>query len=58
MENAIEKTNSFQHTEISKMEWKTYNESLDLIRPYNLEKKDALIRVETMLNTYKLFNIM
>jgi 8-oxo-dGTP pyrophosphatase MutT (NUDIX family) len=58
MENVLEKTNSYQRTEVSKMEWKTYNESLQLIRPYNLEKKDALTRVETMLNTYKVYNIM
>ena len=53
--NAIEKTNSFQHTEISKMEWKTYNESLDLIRPYNLEKKDVLQRVNKLLSDYRLY---
>lgn len=58
MENVLEKTTSYQRTEVSKMEWKTYNESLQLIRPYNLEKKDALTRVETMLNTYKVYNIM
>ena len=60
MENAyvMEKTNSYQRTEVSKMEWKTYNDSLHLIRPYNLEKKNVLTRVETMLNTYKLYNIM
>jgi hypothetical protein len=53
-----EKTNSFQHTEVSKMEWKTYADALELIRPYNLEKKDTLTRVATMLNKYKLYNIM
>ena len=58
MENVLEKANSYQHTEVSKMEWKTYEEALQIIRPYNLEKKDALTRVETMLNKYKLYNIM
>jgi 8-oxo-dGTP pyrophosphatase MutT (NUDIX family) len=60
MENEPKKetTNSYQHTEVSKMEWKSYQEALDLIRPYNLEKKDTLTHVETMLNKYKLYNIM
>jgi 8-oxo-dGTP pyrophosphatase MutT (NUDIX family) len=58
MENNTEKNNSYQRTEVSKMEWKTCHESLQLIRSYNLEKKDVLTRVETMLTTYKLYNIM
>ena len=58
MENNVEKLDSYQLTEVSKMEWKSYAESLELIRPYNLEKKDVLTRVETMVNHYKLFNIM
>ena len=58
MENGLEKANSYQRTEVSKMEWKTYEDALQLIRPYNLEKKDALTRVETMLIKYKLYNIM
>lgn len=58
MESLIEIPNSYQRTEVSKMDWKSYNDSLELIRPYNLEKKDALSRVETMLNKYKLYNIM
>jgi len=49
---------SFQNTEVSKMDWKPYTESLNLIRPYNLEKKEVLDRVEKLLNTYKLYNIM
>jgi len=56
--NEEDKKNSYQHTEVSKMEWKTYSDSLQLIRFYNLEKKNVLSRVETMINTYKLYNIM
>ena len=56
--NEEDKKNSYQHTEVSKMEWKTYSDSLQLIRSYNLEKKNVLSRVETMINTYKLYNIM
>ena len=49
---------SYQDTEVSKMEWKTYEEAITLIRPYNLEKKEVLTRVNTMLEKYKLYDIM
>jgi 8-oxo-dGTP pyrophosphatase MutT (NUDIX family) len=58
MENLNENKTSFQDTEVSKIEWKTYQQALDLIRPYNLEKKEVLTRVDTLLNNYKLYNVM
>ena len=58
MENNKEISNSYQPTEVSKMEWKTYEEAIQLIRPYNLEKIEVLTRIETMINTHKLYNIM
>jgi len=58
MENLNENQTSFQDTEVSKIEWKTYQQSLELIRPYNLEKKEVLTRVERLLNNYKLYNVM
>ena len=35
-------TNCFQVSEVSKMEWKTYDECIECIRPYNLEKLKLL----------------
>ena len=58
MQNLENKLTSYQDTEVSKMEWKTYPEAMDLIRPYNLEKKEVLTRVDTMLEKYKLYDIM
>jgi len=58
MNNTDDIQSSYQDTEVSKMEWKSFNESIDVIRPYNLEKKDVLMRVETMLKSYKLYNAM
>ena len=58
MEKTFGNKLSYQDTEVSKMEWKNFNESINIIRPYNLEKKDVLMRVETTLNTYKLYNVM
>jgi len=58
MEEGSYNSSLFQFTEVSKMEWKTYDDAMNLIRPYNLEKKNILTRVENILNTYKLYNIM
>jgi 8-oxo-dGTP pyrophosphatase MutT (NUDIX family) len=58
MENVNENPSGYQDTEVSKMEWKTYDESIKLIRSYNLEKKEVLTRVDTLLNNYKLYNVM
>jgi len=43
---------NFQKTEVSKIEWKTFNECRHYIRPYNLEKVDLLERVDNILNSY------
>ena len=58
MENVNENQMDYQDTEVSKMEWKTYDEAIQLIRSYNLEKKEVLTRVETLLKNYKLYNVM
>jgi len=43
MDSNITTTKHYDKTEVSKIEWKTYKECLECIRPYNLEKK-ALIK--------------
>ena len=48
------KNNNFQKNEISKMEWKNYEQSLNCIRPYNIEKKDILKKCNRFLKQYKL----
>jgi 8-oxo-dGTP pyrophosphatase MutT (NUDIX family) len=45
----------FQLTEISKTEWCTYEKSLELIRPYNLEKLAVLEKVNRLLQCYNTF---
>ena len=37
--NSITNLDNYQISEVSKLEWKTYDECLESIRPYNLEKK-------------------
>jgi 8-oxo-dGTP pyrophosphatase MutT (NUDIX family) len=44
----------FQVSEISKIEWCTYEQALHYIRPYNLEKINVLQKVNTLLGTYNI----
>jgi 8-oxo-dGTP pyrophosphatase MutT (NUDIX family) len=48
--------NSFQVTEVSKIEWKTINECLEIIRPYNLEKKKLITNINKVLQEYRLYS--
>ncbi len=46
---------NFQITEVSKLEWKTIGQALSAIRPYNIEKKVVLERINKMLKEYRLY---
>ena len=48
------KNNNFQKNEISKMEWKNFEQTLNCIRPYNIEKKEILKKCNRFLKQYKL----
>lgn len=50
-----EDLDNFQKSEVSKIEWKNYNECIKQIRPYNLEKMDTLKRVDNILKSYSFF---
>ena len=43
-------TKCFDHSEVSAMEWKTYEQCIQIIRPYNQEKKRILAEIENTLN--------
>ena len=45
----------YQKSEVSKLEWKTLEECLDSIRPYNLEKKQMIININKVLQEYRLY---
>ena len=55
IENDIVPTKSFQKTEVSKLEWKSFDDCIGSIRLYNLEKFDLLERVNIILSNYKLY---
>ena len=46
---------NFQISEVSKMNWVTLDESLKLIRPYNLEKKNIIKNVDKCLKNLQVY---
>ena len=44
----------FQKSEVSKLQWKSYDECLLCIRPYNIEKKKMLFNVNKCITHFKL----
>lgn len=48
--------NNFQKTEVSKLEWKTIDNCLESIRPYNLEKKELIQNINKLLQEYRLYS--
>jgi len=44
----------YQKTEVSQLKWGTYDEVMNLIRPYNLEKKEVLTRANDLLKKYRI----
>lgn len=54
-ENNHNNLNNYQQTEVSKIEWKTLEECLESIRPYNLEKKQLIININKVLQEYRLY---
>lgn len=47
-------TNDFQISEVSNLQWKTYNECIQCMRPYNVEKKVVLRNVKKCLDSHKI----
>ena len=45
----------YQQSEVSKIEWKTLEECLASIRPYNLEKKQLIININKVLQEYRIY---
>jgi 8-oxo-dGTP pyrophosphatase MutT (NUDIX family) len=51
-----ETLNNFQPTEVSKLEWKTIDQCLESIRPYNLEKIKLIKNINKVLQEYRLYS--
>ena len=50
-------TDSYQKSEVSKMEWGSLDNCLSKIRDYNLEKKDIINNVDTCLKKLMLYRL-
>lgn len=56
-ENAVDNDfPDYQKTEVSKIEWKTFDACLESIRPYSLEKKQMIHNIYKVLQEYRLFH--
>jgi 8-oxo-dGTP pyrophosphatase MutT (NUDIX family) len=53
-EHCIQK-NNYQESEVKNIEWLSYDECMDIIRPYNIEKKNILTKINTVLNNYSCY---
>jgi 8-oxo-dGTP pyrophosphatase MutT (NUDIX family) len=56
MNETEENLDNFQITEVSKMEWKTIDNCLESIRPYNLEKIRLITNINKVLQEYRLYS--
>jgi 8-oxo-dGTP pyrophosphatase MutT (NUDIX family) len=53
--NTLELPSNYQKTEVSGMQWCSFEECLNKIRPYNLEKKNLLKRINKLIEEYRLY---
>ncbi len=49
------RTDTYQKSEVSKMEWKSIKDCLCSIRPYNLEKKELIDNINKVICEYRLY---
>jgi len=56
MNETIDNLQNYQKTEVSKLEWKTIEECLYAIRPYNLEKRKLIHNVNNILKEYRIYS--
>ena len=47
--------NSYQKSEVSKVEWMSYEDCQKIIRPYNLERIDILNNVNNIVKNYNFY---
>lgn len=47
-------TENFEKSEVSNMVWNTYEECLECIRPYNIEKRRMITQINNTINLYKI----
>ena len=55
IDSHVKTTNMYQETEVSDMKWLTFDECINYIRPYNVEKLNILTKLNNVLKIYQLY---
>ena len=55
LDKTIQPKNKFQETEVSSIVWETFDKAINLLRDYNLEKKDLINNVNEIFTKYSLY---
>ena len=55
IDSSVNQANDFQETEVSEIKWCNYEECIQKIRPYNLEKIAILNKLNIVLRQYRLY---
>ena len=50
--------NEYQKSEVKNMKWLSYKECMDIIRPYNVEKKNIITSVNNTLHNFMLCDVL
>jgi 8-oxo-dGTP pyrophosphatase MutT (NUDIX family) len=54
MDASEEPSEPFQFSEVSEMNWFSYSDAIQVMRPYNIEKADILKRIHKIVSEYKM----
>lgn len=56
-ENSM-KTTVYDNSEVSKVEWKSFDKAIECMRPYNLEKKKLITNIDMCINQYSIYKVL
>jgi 8-oxo-dGTP pyrophosphatase MutT (NUDIX family) len=57
MDNNATQINNYQKSEVKNMKWLSYDECMNTIRPYNIEKKNIITSINNTLHKFFICNI-
>lgn len=57
MDNNATQINSYQKSEVKNMKWLSYDECMNTVRPYNIEKKNIITSINNTLHKFFICNI-
>ena len=57
MDNNATQKNNYQKSEVKNMKWLSYDECMNTIRSYNIEKKNIITSINNTLHKFFICNI-